>query len=175
VRNAFISKGHDAVSCDILPSRSEGPHMNRNVMSLPAGLLKKFDLIIAHPPCTAIAVSGNRWYAGTKARSDAVEMVRVIWNWPVEKLCIENPVGVLNTMCSELPRPQYIQPWMFGHGETKKTGLWTRGLPPLEPTNYVEGREQRVWRMAPSETRQRDRSVTFQGIADAMAEQWGEE
>ena len=96
-----------------------------------------------------------------------------MWLQPVERLVIENPVGVLNRLVPELPRPHYVQPWQFGHGETKKTGFWLRGLPPLVPTNIVEGREQRIWKLPPSADRWKIRSTTFQGIADAMAEQWG--
>lgn len=170
VRDAFIARGHDAMSCDLLPTESPGPHYQGDMFDLD---LTEFDLIIAHPPCTAIAVSGNRWYANTPERWKAIQFVSRIWDIPVERLCIENPVGVINTFLPHLPRPQYIQPWQFGHGETKKTGLWTRGLPELVPTNVVEGREQRIWKMAPSPDRWKERSRTYPGIANAMAEQWG--
>ena len=170
VRDAFIRRGHDAMSCDLLPTDSPGPHYQGDVFDLD---WSSFDLVIAHPPCTALAVSGNRHYAGTKAREDAAEFVRRMWRQPVERLAIENPVGVLNRLLPDLPRPQYVQPWQFGHGETKKTGLWLRGLPPLEPTEIVDGREQRIWKLPPSADRWKIRSTTFPGIADAMAEQWG--
>jgi site-specific DNA-cytosine methylase len=170
VRDAFLAKGHDAISCDLLPTDVPGPHYQGDVLSLD---WSKFDLAIAHPPCTALAVSGNRWYSGTEDRELAAEFVWSIWCQPVDKLVIENPVGVLNRLLPELPRPYYIQPWQFGHGETKKTGLWSRGLPKLEPTNIVEGREQRIWKLPPSEDRWKIRSETFKGIAQAMAEQWG--
>jgi site-specific DNA-cytosine methylase len=170
VRDAFRRRGFDAMSCDLLPTEVDGPHYQGDMFDLD---LSTFDLVIAHPPCTALAVSGNRWYAGTAERIEAAEFVRRIWELPVARLAIENPVGVINTLLPEMPKPQYIQPWMFGHGETKKTGLWTRGLPELVPTNVVSGREQRIWRMAPSPDRWKERSRTYQGIADAMADQWG--
>ncbi len=158
------------MSCDLLPTDSLGEHYQGDMFDLDLG---SYDLIIAHPPCTALCVSGNRYYAGTQARLDAAEFVRRIWEIPVKKLCIENPVGVINTILTDMPRPQYIQPWQFGHGETKKTGLWLRGLPPLKPTNIVEGREQRIWKMPPSKDRSKLRSTTYFGIAEAMATQWG--
>jgi len=170
VRDAFIAKGHDAVSCDLLPTDVPGPHYQGDMFDLD---LEGYDIIIAHPPCTAICVSGNRYYAGTQERLDGAAFVQRIWDIPVRRLCIENPVGVINSLNTSMPKPQYIQPWMFGHGETKKTGLWLRGLPPLEPTNIVEGREQRIWKMPPSKDRWKIRSTTFKGIAEAMAEQWG--
>ena len=170
VRDAFIARGHDAISCDLLPTDVKGPHYVGDMFDLD---LTSFDIIIAHPPCTAICVSGNRYYAGTQARLDAVLFVHRIWKIPVSKMCIENPVGVINTFLPDMPRPQYIQPWQFGHGETKKTGLWLRGLPQLKPTNIVDGREQKIWKMPPSKDRWKLRSKTYTGIADAMAEQWG--
>ena len=172
VRDAFLRRGHEAMSCDLLPTDAPGTHYEGDVFDLD---WSGFDLVIAHPPCTALAVSGNRHYAGTQAREDAAEFVRRMWRQPVERLAIENPVGVLNRLVPELPRPQYVQPWQFGHGETKRTGLWLRGLPPLEPTDVVEGREQRIWKLPPSADRWKIRSTTFRGIAEAMAEQWGRE
>jgi len=172
VRDAFLAKGHAALSCDILPTESPGPHYQGDILGIN---WSRFDLVIAHPPCTALAVSGNRWYSGTQDREWAAEFVWSIWCAPVEKMAIENPVGVLNRLLPDLPKPYYIQPWQFGHGETKKTGLWTRGLPKLQPTNIVEGREQRVWRMPPSEDRAKMRSRFFEGVAEAMADQWGNE
>jgi hypothetical protein len=170
VRDAFIALGHDALSCDLLPTDSPGPHYQGDVFGLD---WSAYDLVIAHPPCTALCVSGNRHYAGSQARIDSADFVRRMWAQPVERLAIENPVGVLNRLVEELPRPQYIQPWMFGHGETKKTGLWMRGLLALVPTDIVDGREQRIWKLPPSKDRWKIRSTTFQGIADAMAKQWG--
>ena len=170
VRDAFIKCGHDAISCDLLPTDSPGPHYQGDIFDVE---FMDFDLIIAHPPCTTICVSGNRHYAGTQDRQDGIDFIRKLWFAPVEMMCIENPVGVINTFLPNMPKPQYIQPWMFGHGETKKTGLWTRGLSRLKPTNVVPGRENRIWKMAPSPDRWKLRSTTYQGIADAMAQQWG--
>ena len=168
VRDAFIARGHDAISCDILPTDSPGPHIQGDIRDVD---LSVYDLIIAHPPCTALAVSGNRTYANTPARAEAIKFFRLFLDAPVPRIAVENPVGVISTA---IRKPdQWIQPWQFGHGETKKTGLWLKNLPLLTPTNIVDGREQRIWRMAPSPTRSRDRSRTYQGIADAMAEQWG--
>lgn len=170
VRDAFIARGHDAISCDLLPTEVPGPHYQGDCFDLD---WSEFHLVVAHPPCTALCVSGNRHYANTQARLDGADFVRRIWEQPVKRLAIENPVGVINRLLPHLPKPQYIQPWMFGHGETKKTGLWLRGLPPLQPSNVVEGREQRVWKLPPSEDRWKIRSATYQGVADAIAEQWG--
>jgi site-specific DNA-cytosine methylase len=170
VRDAFLKNSHDAVSCDILPTERRGPHIQDDIFNHD---WSGYDLIIAHPPCTHIAVSGNKHYARTEKRKEAAEFIKRIWEMPVEKLCIENPVGQINKYISEMPKPQYIQPWQFGHGETKKTGLWKRGLPDLQPTNIVEGREQRIWKMPPSKDRGRLRSLTYTGIAEAMAGQWG--
>lgn len=171
IRDAFIKRGHDAWSCDLAPTEVEGPHFQCDMFEV---IGMGWDLVIAHPDCTYLTVAGNRWYAGTKKRKDAIKFVEKIWNYPgIEKLMIENPVSVLSTQ-SCLGKPsQYIHPWQFGHGETKKTCLWLRGLPVLVPTNIVEGREQRVWKMSPSENRRMERSKTYQGWADAMAEQWG--
>ena len=170
VRDAFIARGHEAMSCDLLPTEVEGPHYQGDCFDLD---WSQFDLVIAHPPCTALCVSGNRHYYNSIARREAAEFVWKMWQQPVKALVIENPVGVINSLLPEMPKPQYIQPWMFGHGETKKTGLWMRGVKPLIPTNVVEGREQRIWKMPPSKDRWKIRSETYQGIAEAMAEQWG--
>ncbi len=178
VRDAFIKRGHDAISCDLLPTDSPGPHYQGDMFDLP---LREYDLIIAHPPCTAICVSGNRHYAGTRARLDGVEFVKRIWGLPVGKMCIENPVGVINTHAYWMPKPQYVQPWMFGHKETKKTGLWLRGLPNLTETNNVKKcldlmpnkEKHKIWYASPGPNRWKLRSTTFQGIASAMADQWG--
>lgn len=168
VRDAFISRGHDAISCDLLPTNSPGPHILGDVLDCLDG---DWDLVIAHPPCTALCVSGNRYYANTKEREEAVEFFRKFLEAPCSKICVENPVGVISTAIR--PPDQYIQPWQFGHGETKKTGLWLKNLPILKPTNIVEGRDPRIWKMAPSKDRGYLRSITYQGIADAMADQWG--
>lgn len=177
VRDAFIAAGHDSVSCDILPSESVGPHIQGDVRDYD---WSEYDLIIAHPPCTHMSVSGNRWWAGTPERKEAAELIDWTWNIPVEKLAIENPVGQINKYLPHMPKPQYIQPWQFGHSEQKKTGLWLRGLPCLIPTKprlippkIVNGRAQRVWKIPPAPDRGKERSRTFEGIAQAMAEQWG--
>lgn len=180
VRRAFRERGHLAYSCDLLPAEDneERSHIQGNVLDY---LDLGWDLIIAHPPCTHLAVSGARWFAA-KAKEDreagrpdrqqeALAFARALWNAPVPKLALENPISILS---SHLGKPsQVIQPWQFGHGETKATCLWLRGLPPLTPTKIVEGREARVHRMAPSEDRWKERSRTFEGIARAMAAQWG--
>lgn len=170
VRDAFIRHGHEAMSCDLLPTDVPGPHYQGDCFDLDWAA---YDLVIAHPPCTALCVSGNRHYAGTEARKEAAELVLRMWEQPVARLAIENPVGVINSLLPDMPRPHYIQPWMFGHGETKKTGLWTRGLPELVPTNVVDGREQRIWKLPPTKDRWKIRSKTYEGIAEAMAQQWG--
>jgi hypothetical protein len=170
VRDAFLIKGHDAMSCDLLPTEIPGPHYQGNIFNLD---FTEFDLIIAHPPCTAICVSGNRHYANTEARIMAALFVKKIWEIPIKKLCIENPVGVINSYLSEMPKPQYINPWEFGHGETKKTGLWKRNLPDLKPTNIVGGRKNKIHMLSPTKDRWKIRSRTYKGIAEAMAEQWG--
>jgi hypothetical protein len=176
VREAFKKKGHNAWSCDLLSAEDNSRfHLQTDCR---VAILEGWDLIIMHPPCTYLAVSGNRWYGtgmpGHDKRLEALEWTRNLWQLALfyaPKVALENPVGVLSN-CPELPKPQYIQPWMFGHGETKKTGLWLHNLPPLEPTNIVEGREQRVWKMPPSEDRWKERSRTYDGIAEAMAAQW---
>jgi hypothetical protein len=156
------------MSCDLLPTDKPGPHYQGDVFDI---IEDGWDMAIFFPPCTHIAVSGNRWYAGTPEREQGIEFARRLMDAPIERIAIENPVGALSTAIR--PPDQYIQPWQFGHGETKKTGLWLKNLPLLVPTNIVDGREQRVWRMPPSETRSRDRSRTYEGIAEAMASQWG--
>lgn len=166
VRDAFLKLGHDAWSCDLIDS-GHYRHIVGDVCSL---LSDQWDLMIAHPPCTALCVSGNRYYADTEEREEAVEFFRKFLEAPVPRIAVENPVGVISSRIR--PPDQYIQPWQFGHGETKKTGLWLKNLPPLIPTNIVEGREQRIWKMSPSKDRGLLRSITYQGIADAMAEQW---
>lgn len=178
VREAFRRRGHDAWSNDLIPARDGSQyHLQMDVMEAIHGY--PWDIIILHPPCTALAVSGNRWYGQGMPRHGeriaARAWTRVLWHDAKRVarigVCLENPVGVLTWYLGV--KPQYIQPWQFGHGETKKTGLWLHNLPPLVPTDIVEGREQRIWKMPPSETRARDRSTTYRGIAEAMAEQWG--
>lgn len=170
VRDAFLAKGHEAISCDVLPTDSPGPHYMGDV--LPLAYTGYWDMMIAFPPCTHLAVSGARWFKDKKEEQKAaLQFVRDLMNAPIEKICIENPVSIIS---SQIKKPcQTIQPWMFGHGETKKTCLWLDGLPPLVATNIVEGRESRVHRMAPGPDRAKKRSLTYLGIAQAMADQWG--
>lgn len=169
-RDAFLARGHDAMSCDLLPTDRPGPHYQGDVRDV---LGDGWDLIIAHPPCTDLAVSGARYFAvkGPERRRAAVEFARLLLNAPAPLVALENPVSVLST---ELRKPdQVIQPWMFGHGETKATCLWLRGLPPLTPTRYVAGREARIHKLGPSPDRWKLRSESYAGIAAAMADQWG--
>jgi len=170
VRDAFAARGHDAWSCDI--EAAEGKHLCGDVVAAIDN--RDWDMIILFPECTHLAVSGNRWYAGTSERARAIAWTKALFSEACDycdKVALENPVGVLSSAWR--PPDQYIQPWEFGHGETKKTGLWLHNLPKLMPTNIVEGREQRVWKMGPSEERSQLRGKTYQGIADAMAAQWG--
>ena len=169
VRDAFIARGHDAISCDLLPTESPGPHYQGDVGDL---LGDSWDLLIAHPPCTHLAVSGARhFFRKQREQREALDFVRLLLCAPVPRIALENPVSVIS---SRIRKPdQIIQPWQFGHGETKATCLWLRGLPPLVPTDVVSGRENRVHRMPPGPDRWKERSRTFQGIADAMADQWG--
>lgn len=179
VCKAFRELGHEAYSCDIQECSGGYPELHLRMDAMIAINLGGWDLIIMHPPCTALAVSGNRWYGKGQPqhqhRLDAVAWTQRLWHAATSmcgRVAMENPVGVLNTM-GHFPKPTYIQPWQFGHGETKKTGLWLHGLPPLQSTNIVEGREQRVWKLPPSKDRGKLRSKTYPGIAKAMAEQWG--
>ena len=172
VCKVFRDKGHVAYSCDFLPTRGKCKwHFRNDVMDIIS--LKRWDLIILHPDCTAMAVSGNRWYASTYEREKMIRLTLDMWELAIEhcnKVALENPVSVI---WKHLPNVHYIQPWQFGQGETKKTGFALHNLPPLKPTNIVDGREQRVWKMSPSKNRKRDRAVTYQGVAEAMASQWG--
>jgi len=174
VRGAFAKQGHEAYSCDILPARynANGKHLQCDVRTVLDHLNSTWDLMIAHPPCTHLAVSGARWFKDKqKEQAEALAFVQELMDAPIPKICIENPVSIIST---RIRKPdQYIQPWQFGHGETKKTGLWLKGLPLLEPTNIVEGRENRIHRMSPSKDRGKLRSITYTGLAKAMAEQWG--
>lgn len=171
VRDAFISRGHDAVSCDLLPTDKPGPHIQGDVLRV---LGDGWDGMIAHPPCTRLTVAGARWFKGKEQeQAEAIAFVEALWNAKIPRIAIENPIGVLSTR-SKLGKPtQIIQPWQFGHGETKATCLWLKGWPALVPTNIVEGREARIHRLPPSADRWKMRSLTYQGIADAMASQWG--
>jgi len=169
VRDAFAQRGHDSWSCDLLESETPGNHLTGDVMRF---IHNDWDLMIAHPPCTHLAVSGARWFKDKKEeQAEALDFVYDLMHAPIERICIENPISVIST---KIRKPdQIIQPYQFGHGETKATCLWLKNLPKLEPTNVVDGREGRVWKMSPGPNRWRERSRTFTGIAQAMAEQWG--
>jgi site-specific DNA-cytosine methylase len=168
VRDAFIKVGHDAVSCDLLPTDVDGLHYQGDVFDI---INDGWDLMIAHPPCTHLAVSGARWFKDKKTEQmEALDFVRRLLNAPIKKIALENPISIIS---SKIRKPdQIIQPWMFGHGETKATCLWLKNLPKLTPTNIVDGREQRIHKLPPTPDRWKIRSKTFQGIADAMAAQW---
>ena len=177
VRNAFARRGHDVISCDLLPNEDDvrgtskwgtRHHICGDVLDL---LNKDFDLMIAHPPCTYLAVIGaKRWETKQVEQRKAIFFFMSLAEADIPKICVENPVGIMSTIWHK--PDQYIQPWQFGHGETKKTGLWLKNLPLLKPTNIVAGRETRIHKMPPSKDRSKLRSITYQGIADAMAEQW---
>jgi hypothetical protein len=170
VRKAFCNKGHYALSCDLLPTDRPGEHYQGDVRDI---LNDGWDLMIAHPPCTHLAVSGAKWFK-EKAReqAEALDFVRLLLGANIPHIALENPVSIIS---SRIRKPdQVIQPWQFGHGETKATCLWLKNLPKLQPTNIVEGREGRIWKLPPSPDRWKLRSTTFEGIASAMAEQWGE-
>lgn len=169
VRDAFKALGHDATSCDLLPTDKPGKHYQGNVFDI---INDGWDLAIFHPPCTHLAVSGARWFKDKqKEQAEALEFVRLLMEADIPKIAIENPISIIS---SKIKKPtQIIQPWQFGHGETKSTCLWLKGLPKLIPTNIVEGREQRIWKLPPSADRWKIRSTTFPGIAEAMAMQWG--
>lgn len=169
VRDAFLQAGHSAMSCDLLPTESEGPHYLGDVRDI---LDDGWDLMIAHPPCTHLAVSGSRWFKDKiNEQREALAFVELLMNAPIDKIAIENPISVIST---RIRKPdQIIQPWQFGHGETKATCLWLKGLPKLTPTKIVEGREARVHTMPQRLNRSKERSRTYAGIAQAMADQWG--
>lgn len=169
VRDAFIHNGHDAISCDLLPTDVDGPHYQGDVFDI---INDGWDLMIAHPPCTHLAVSGARWFKDKKVeQAEALDFVSNLLSAPIHKIALENPISIIS---SHIRKPdQIIQPWQFGHGETKATCLWLKNLPKLTPTNIVEGREQRIWKLPPSPDRWKERSKTFEGIAQAMADQWG--
>jgi hypothetical protein len=181
VRDAFTRAGHDATSCDLRESETPGQHYVGDVRDLlqPG----RWDLMVGHPPCTYLARCAMRWLkdqpplasgkpVGAERRkllAEALAFFETLLNAPIPRICLENPRSFL------IPHPaaQYIQPWQFGHGETKETGLWLKNLPHLTPTDIVAGRTARVHRMAPGPEREKERSRFFRGIADAMANQWG--
>jgi len=169
VRDAFTRLGHFAMSCDFLDTERPGHHYKGNVFDI---IHLGWDLGIFHPPCTHLAVSGARWFKDKVVeQAEALDFVRRLLDAPIPKIGLENPVSIIS---SRIRKPdQVIQPWMFGHGETKATCLWLKGLPKLVPTNIVEGREPVVHHMPPGPDRWKNRSRTYQGIADAMAQQWG--
>jgi len=184
VRDAFISKGHNAVSCDFLPTETPGPHYQGDVFDILPG---SFDLMIAHPPCTYLCSSGLHWNMRKVGRAALTEkalvFVRRLFAVDIPKLCLENPIGKINTA---IRKPdQYIQPYGFGHDASKKTGLWLKGLPLLQPTKQIEPRivnGKKRWgnqtdsgqnKLPPSKDRWKMRSTTYQGWAEAMADQWG--
>lgn len=174
VREAFRKLGHAAWSCDLLPSEDASEFHEQCDVFNAINFYGPWDLMICHPPCTHLAVSGARHFARKRESGEqqaALEFVKRLLDAPIEKIALENPVSIISSHIR--PADQYIQPWQFGHGETKKTGLWLKNLPKLVPTNIVEGREARVHKMAPSPDRWKERSRTYQGIADAMAAQWG--
>lgn len=172
VRDAFINAGHKAWSCDLLEGEGfyASRHHQENVLDVINDY--QFDLMIAFPPCTHLAVSGARWFKEKKQEQlKALQFVNQLMNAWIPKICIENPIGIIST---RIRKPdQIIHPWQYGHGETKATCLWLKNLPKLVPTNIVEGREARIHKMPPSKDRGKLRSITYKGIAKAMAEQWG--
>lgn len=179
VRDAFAARGHDAWSCDLLPSDKPGNHYQGDVRDI---LNEHWDLMVCHPPCTHLAVSGARWFhLKQQQQNDALDFVRMLLNAPIERIALENPVSIIS---SKIRKPdQVIQPWQFGHEATKTTCLWLKNLPQLTPTNIVGkgarhitkgGKSLPEWyNLPPSADRWKIRSATFQGIADAMAQQWG--
>ena len=191
VRDAFTAKGHDVTSCDLLPTEKPGKHYEGDVYDIL--YQDDWEMMIAHPDCTYLCSSGLHWNNKIEGRAqkteDALEFITDLWTCGIPKICLENPVGCINTRLKFMPRPQYIQPYNFGEDASKKTGLWLKGLKPLRATKQIEGRKVkkngRIYRrwsnqtdsgqnnLGPSKTRGKDRSLTYQGIADAMAKQWG--
>ena len=169
VRDAFIAQGHDAISCDLLPTDVAGPHYQGNVEDI---LSDGYDLMVAHPPCTHLAVSGSRhFWRKEKEQKEALDFVRLLMDAPIDRWCIENPVSVIS---SAIRQPDcIIQPWEHGHGECKTTCLWLKNLPKLKPSNIVEGREQKIHMVPPGPNRWKIRSTTYEGVALAMGQQWG--
>ena len=180
VRDAFRARGHDAMSCDLLPTDKPGPHYQGPVQDI---LGEGWDLMIAHPPCTHLAVSGARYFARKQVeQAEALAFVRLLLEAPIPRIALENPISIIS---SRIRKPdQIIQPWQFGHYASKATCLWLKGLPLLTPTDVLPGgktarRANQTSsgqnRLSPSPDRWKLRSATYQGIADAMAEQWGKE
>lgn len=181
VRDAFINMGHDAISCDLLPTESPGPHYEGNVIDV---INESWDLMIAHPPCTYLSSSGLHWNRRRPERAAltdaAVEFVRFLMSADIPRICVENPIGRISTA---IRKPdQIIQPWQFGHAESKSTCLWLSGLPPLNPTRVLSIPASGRWnnqtpsgqnKLGPSKDRAKIRGITYRGIAEAMARQWG--
>lgn len=178
VRDAFIAQGHEAISCDLLPTETPGPHWLGDCRNYD---WSGFDLVICHPPCTNLAVSGARWFKDKQLeQAQDLDFVRYLLNLPVLKIALENPVSIIS---SKIRKPdQIIQPWQFGHPEAKATCLWLKNLPKLVPTNVLPLPESGRWnnqtpsgqnKLGPSPTRAKERSRTYVGIAQAMADQWG--
>lgn len=170
VRDAFRARGFDAWSCDLLPCEGDSRwHIQGDVLDL----IGDWDLMIAHPPCTHLAVSGARWFKDKKEeQAEALEFVRLLLNAPIMHIALENPVSIIS---SHIRKPDCTyQPWEHGHGEVKRTCLWLKNLPALKPSNIVEGREARVHKMPPGPDRWKERSRTLPGVAAAMAQQWGD-
>jgi site-specific DNA-cytosine methylase len=178
VRDAFVKNGHDAMSCDLLPTDVPGNHHHGDVFDV---INDGWDLMIAHPPCTHLAVSGARWFKDkVKEQAESLEFVRRLMDAPIDKMAIENPISIIS---SRIRKPeQIIQPWMFGHPEAKATCLWLKGLPTLSATDVLTKPECGYWsnqtpsgqnKLGPSKDRWKERSKTYQGIATAMANQWG--
>lgn len=177
VRRAFRERGHDAWSCDLLPAEDGAYyHYEQDVLDArgvwPHLIHGDWDMMICHPPCTHLAVSGARWFKNkVREQNESLEFVRMLLNAPIPRIALENPISIIS---SKIRRPdQIIQPWQFGHGETKATCLWLKNLPKLQPTKIVSGRTPRVHHASPGPDRWKERSRTLPGIAAAMAEQWG--
>ena len=173
VAKAFRTRGHEAWSCDIEPCSGGHPewHLQCDVR---LALEEQWDMVIAFPPCTDLAVSGAKWFKEKRAdgrQQASIDFFMIFVDCGCNKVVIENPVGIMSSVYRK--PDQIIQPWQFGHGETKATCLWLKGLPKLVPTNIVEGREQRIWKLPPTADRAKLRSKTYPGIAEAMAQQWG--
>ena len=169
VRDAFRRRGHAALSCDLEPAEVDGPHYQGDVRDI---IHDGWDMMIAHPPCTYLASSGRRWWRGREDEQEqAIDFVRFLLSAPISRIALENPIGRISTA---IRKPdQIVQPWWFGHPETKATCLWLKNLPCLVPANVVEGNIERIHRMPASWHRSKDRSRTYSGVAEAMAEQWG--
>ena len=171
VRDAFLRRGHDAMSCDLLPTENPGPHYQGDVRDI---IAENWDMVIAFPPCTHLAVSGARWFPEKRQdgrQKKGIDFFMLFTDLKSSLVAIENPVGIMSTIYRK--PDQIIQPWQYGHGETKATCIWLTGLPKLEPTEIVSGRESRIHRMPPGPDRWRERSRTFQVIANCMADTWG--